>query len=139
MIAGWVLSNTGRLDFLNKPFASEFMRARTALKQMEKTNYLLEEGAEGFLEISKIAAEVIKTDADSKITAIKALGWDRGRGDQENSRNVAIEVYFSTRPPLISVIHNVDQLIEGRYYRKDIFVWSTVIFWAGVLLVLWAL
>lgn len=139
MIAGWILSNAGRFDFVYKLFAAEYIKAKTALSQMEKTNYLLEEGAEGFYEISKVAREFIKAEADSKITAVKTLGWDKGPGPKADSRNIAIEVYFSAGPPLLSVIHNIDELLEARYYKKDFFVWSTGFFWAGVLLVLWAL
>jgi hypothetical protein len=139
MIAGWVLSNAGRFDFVYKLFAADYLKAKTALNQMEETHDLLEEGAEGFNEISKIAGEFIKAKADSKITAIKTLGWDKGQGKQGKSRNIAIEVYFSTGPPVLSVIHNIDEMIEARYYKKDFFVWSKGFFWAGVLLVLWAL
>lgn len=139
MIAGWVLSNAGRFDFVYKLFAADYIKAKTALNQMEGTHYLLEEGAEGFHEISKIAGEFIKVAADSRITAIKTLGWEKVQGTQGYSRNIAIEVYFPATPPVISVIHNVDELIEARYYKTDFFVWSKGFFWAGVLLVLWAL
>jgi len=139
MITGWVLSNAGRFDFVYKLFASEYIRAKTALNHMEKTNYLLEEGTEGFHELSKIAREFIKAEPDSKITAIKTLGWEKGQGTRGNSRNIAIEVYLSTGPPILSLIYNIDELIEARYYKKDFFIWSTGFFGAGALLVLWAL
>jgi hypothetical protein len=34
MIAGWVLSNAGRFDFVYKLFASEYIKAKSALPKM---------------------------------------------------------------------------------------------------------
>lgn len=135
MITGWVLSNAERFDFVYKLFAADYMKAKTALVHMEKTHYLLEEGTEGFNEISAVAGEFIKAGPDLKISAVKTLGWDNAQG----ARNIAIEIYFATRPPLISVINNIDQLIEARYYKKDFFVWSSACLWAGALVMLLAL
>lgn len=137
-IIGWLIGNNDRISFINKIVAPNHVIAKQVLSKMYKEGFLLTRDSEGFSQISKILQKNIKGDVEPEILSIKTKTWGQGFVNTAEGMKtlpfIDLEITFTNAQPLGGHFHDIGKQIDDEYHSTNIFIWSTTLFWLGIIL-----
>jgi len=142
-VIAYVLSNADHHPFVYRMVVPKYSTSISTLKRMQEMNCTLENGDEGFREISEILKGYFQTTIGRKITRIKTL--NQGVGVLETAEGkkmdqyIELQVSFSDEPPLTGKFYKLKSKIEETYLTSKLFAWKNGIFWAGIAMTLIAI
>lgn len=135
-VIGYVLSNADHHPFVYRMVVPKYSTSISTLKRMQEKSFTLENGDEGFWEISEILKGYFQTTTGREITRIKTLNQGFGMLETPEGRNlnqyIELEVSFSNEPPLTGKFYRLKSKIEETYLTSKVFAWKNRIFWAGI-------
>jgi len=142
-IAGWSVSNSDRLPVVQKLVSPRYERAMSAYKALHKKGAILNQRNEGFQEIVALLKEDITRSVEPLISGVKTLDWGSAAVNTDQGMQwqqyLELEISFSNAKPISGKIKKLQSRIEARYQKKNLFMWSTGIFWLGIAISLLAL
>jgi len=142
-IAGWTVSNSERFPLVQKAISPRYGKAMSAYKKLHEKGAILDQGGEGFQEIAELLKEDITGSVEPEISSIKTLGWGSAAVNTDQGmqwqKYLELVISFANSGPTSGRIKKLQSRIEAKYQRKNLFIWSTAIFWLGIAISLLAL
>jgi hypothetical protein len=142
-IAGWSVSNSDQLPVVQKLVSPRYKRAMSAYKALHNKGAILNQSNEGFQEIVATLKEDITGPVEPMISSLKTLDWGTAAVNTDQGiqwqQYLELEISFSNAKPISGKIRRLQRRIEARYQKKNLFAWSTGIFWLGIAISLLAL
>jgi len=142
-VAGWSVSNSARLPMIQNVISPHYGKAISAYKALHTKGAILKQGDEGFQELVPLLKEKITGSVEPLITSVKTLDWGSGAvntdGGMQWQQYLELEISFSNSSPITGSFKKLQSRIEARYQKKNLFMWSTGIFWIGIVISLLAL
>lgn len=135
-IGGWILTNASHFPIVYRLFCPNYLNAKTAYERLHEKDVILKEEDIGFEEISELLKEDIIGDIEPIITQIKTLGWGKSlvntEAGMEWNKYLEVEICFANSKPLVGKFNNLDLRMEEKYLNRNLFSWSSKIFWTGI-------
>ena len=142
-IAGWSVANSDRLPVVQKLVSPRYQKAMSAYKALHKKGAILNQHNKGFQEIVALLKEDITGSVEPLISSLKPLDWGSAAVNTDQGMQwqqyLELEISFSNAKPISGKIKKLQSRIEARYQKKNLFIWSTGIFWLGIAIGLLAL
>ena len=142
-VIGYVLSNADHHPFVYRMVVPKYSTSISTLKRMQEKNFTLENGAEGFREISEILKGYFQATIGREITRIKTFNEGFGMLEtpegEKMDQYIELQVSFSDEPPLTGKFYKLKSKIEETYLTGKLFAWKNRIFWAGIAMTLIAI
>lgn len=133
---GYVLSNADHYPFVYRIVVPKYSTSISTLKKMQEKNFALENGDDGFWEISEILKGYFQANIGQEITRIKTLNHGVGVIETLEGKKldqyIELEVSFSNEPPLTGKFYELKSKVEETYLTSKVFAWKKGIFWAGM-------
>lgn len=142
-IAGWSVSNADRLKVVQKFVSPQYEKAMLAYKSLQSEGAILNQSNEGFQEIVSLLKEDLTGSVEPLISSVKTLGWGSVIVNTEQGMQwqqyLELKISFLNAQPVSGKIKNLHSRIEAKYQVKNLFIYSTVIFWFGIVVSIFAL
>ena len=137
-IAGWIIVNATHFSIVYRLFCPNYLNAQAGYERLHEKNVILKEEDIGFKEISGILKEDIIGDIEPIITQIKTLDWGKDLGNtkvgMEWNKYLELEISLANSKPLVGKFRNLDLRMEEKYLNRNLFSWSSKIFWIGIVI-----
>ena len=137
---GWFISNAENIEFIQNLVTRNYINAKIGFKELYENEGILSKEDQGFQEISRIILEKINYKNDipeiykleTTDTTLIAKNVSSGEGIK---KLVKLKIYSTNYPIFESEFVGIDEIIEEKYFHKTIFEWSKILFWIGIIII----